>query len=77
MSDRILIVEDDKMIAELEPEMERHIKRWGQPSSMSSWKNAVANTRRIVSGRTEVVKKQLKNYFNLSDERMRELFPEG
>lgn len=67
----------DEMIAEMEPEMERHIKRWGWPRSMSQWRRDVNDVRDFLEVRTEIVKKQLKSFFNLSSERMKELFPNG
>lgn len=67
----------ESMVKELEPEMQRHINRWGAPSSMSSWKSYVSKMRKFVTSRTGIVKGHLKSYFSLSDAEMKELFPEG
>ncbi len=67
----------DEMIAEMEPEMERHIKRWGWPRSMSQWRSDVKDLRSFLEVRTQKAKKHLKDFFNLSSERMDELFPNG
>jgi spore coat protein CotH len=47
-TDRMLKILDEN-VAIVEPEMARQIARWGQPSSMNSWKNMVATLRRITS----------------------------
>ena len=65
----------DEMIAEMEPEMEKHIAKWRWPRSMSEWRGHVADARHFLEVRTENAKKNLQKYFKISDARMRELFP--
>ena len=67
----------EQMVDELEPEMARHIARWGYPKSMSAWKNDIDEIRDFLTVRTKNVKKHLQSYFHLSDARMAELFPNG
>lgn len=57
----------DEMTKELEPEMQRHIDRWGKPSSMSVWKKAIQTLRERIEARPEYAYKQLQSYFHLSD----------
>ncbi len=66
----------DEMVAEMEPEMERHISRWRAPSSMSAWESHIKDVRHFLEVRTRNVKQHLKREFNLSNERMKELFPD-
>ncbi|MHB1315459.1 MAG: lamin tail domain-containing protein [Christensenellales bacterium] len=67
----------DEMVKEMEPEMKRHIARWGHPDSVNEWKSCVAEVRAFLKDRTKNVKKHLQSQFNLSDGRMTELFPNG
>ncbi|NLB62350.1 MAG: hypothetical protein GX802_08075 [Clostridiales bacterium] len=64
----------EKMITELEPEMQRHIERWHRPSNYATWLSSIDNLRGIVAQRPEIMKTRIKRYFNLSDARMAELF---
>ena len=64
-----------EMAAKIESEIPRQHERWGEPS-VRSWNNSVNSVEYMLSYRAEICKKQLKNQFNLSDERMKELFPE-
>lgn len=57
----------DEMAAEMEPEMARHIARWGKPTSMETWKRNVASLRSIVAERPENAYAQLKHVFNVDD----------
>lgn len=66
----------DEMVAEMEPEMERHIQKWGSPT-MSVWKRSVDEVRDFLTDRPQIAKQHLKSYFNLSTERYNELFPNG
>ncbi len=66
----------DEMSAQIEPEIDNNAKRWGSPS-YSKWKSEKNFLRKVCKGRREVMKKQLKEYFNLSDSRMKKLFPNG
>lgn len=67
----------DEMVSEMEPEMERHIKRWRWPRSMSNWKTEVNKIENFLKVRGQNVKKHLKDFFKLSDSRMKQLFPNG
>ena len=66
----------DELVAQLEPEMERHIARWGAPSSYESWQNSVSKMRSSVAGRKEKMMKYMQDFFGFSDSRMHELFPD-
>ena len=67
----------DEMTAEMEPEMEKHIRKWGWPRSVTRWKSDVKELRGFLEVRTQNVKKHLKDFFKLSSDRMDELFPNG
>ncbi len=67
----------DSTVAEIENEMARHIKRWRAPRSYSSWEKEVKKLRKTLTTRTEQCMKSFQKYFDLSDERMAELFPDG
>jgi hypothetical protein len=67
----------DEMVKQIEPEMQNQVNRWNWPHSVSEWKSNVNELRQFIVKRPEFVKNFLKNQFNLSDERMKELFPEG
>ncbi len=60
----------DETAAELRPEMERHIKRWGSPSSLSAWEGEVKALRKCLADRPPYALKYLQNYFNLTDAQM-------
>ncbi|MBQ9941868.1 MAG: CotH kinase family protein [Christensenellaceae bacterium] len=72
----------DAMVAEIEPEMPRHIDRWGKasmpdcaasPASMEVWENNVASLKRMLREKVDITKADLQEFFNLSDARMKEL----
>ncbi len=67
----------DNMLGQIESEMPRHIDRHPYPRSLSGWKSEVKDLREIVAARTYYGKRNLQRFFNLSDERMAELFPDG
>ncbi len=67
----------DSTVADIDKEMKRHINRWHAPRSYSSWEKEVNKLRKILTKRTEQCIKSFQKYFDLSDERMAELFPEG
>lgn len=67
----------DEMTAMVDSELDRHIERWGRPSSRSKWESEVASLRSCIERRREYAKSNLQRYFSLSDERMAELFPNG
>lgn len=60
----------DEVVAEYEPEMERHIARWGHPTSISAWKKDVAELRTKVEKRPTVVLEQLRKEMKLSQSEM-------
>ncbi len=62
----------DAQIAAMEPEMARHIARWGTPSSLSSWKNSVNEVRKFIEQRPENALKNLQREFGLSDATLQE-----
>ena len=63
----------DEMVAEMEPEMPRHIARWGLPVSMTHWKTQVAVRYDYVERRPAIMLKQVQNHFAVPEARMQEL----
>ena len=63
----------DEIVAEMEPEMQRHIARWKQPSSYSKWQKEVQALRKKVAERPNVVLEQVRKEFNLSKAEMNEI----
>jgi len=57
----------DEYAAALRPEMARHIRRWGHPSSVSSWERSVKDLRELLEQRGSYALKQLQSNFGLSD----------
>ena len=70
-ADRLLGILDE-LVDEMEPEMERHIKKWGRPKSMSTWKSAVEDLRTWIKRRPEKALEQMQSYFGISDSQMAE-----
>ncbi|MCE5235218.1 MAG: lamin tail domain-containing protein [Clostridiaceae bacterium] len=58
----------DELAAEMEPEMARHIDRWGTPSSLSHWKSELDDIRSFLKNRPENALKNLRSTFGLSAE---------
>lgn len=56
----------DEMIAEMEPEMPRNIKKWNQPSSVSAWKKQTDILRQQISLRHEKIQTILRGEFDIS-----------
>ncbi len=77
LTDERLLSLFDGMAAMVESEIDRHIARWGRPSSRSKWESEVESLRSCISRRREYAKSNLQRTFGLSDERMAELFPNG
>lgn len=71
-TERVLGIFDD-MVAKMEPEMERHIKKWRTPRSMDTWKGELKRLRTAMEKREQIILKQLQSYFRVSNERMRNL----
>lgn len=63
----------NEMVAEIESEMPRNTERW--PNSWGGWDLHVGFVRQILVERPEIERNNLKTFFNLSEEEMRELFP--
>lgn len=57
----------------IDDEMPRHCDRWHKPASYEDWQGEVENLYRIIDGRNDLCRKQLKQYFNLSDEEAEKL----
>ena len=68
--------EVDRYVEMLTPEMPADRERWGY--TVSRWNSEVEKIRKILkdNGRTKNVLKDIKNHFNLSDEDMKEYFPQ-
>lgn len=73
--DRLLPIYDG-MIAEIESEMPRHLERWPKRAAFGTWEFNVAYVRDIIIEKPELERKHLQSFFRLSDEEMRELFPD-
>jgi len=54
----------------LQPYMERHIERWGEPSSMEYWETKVEDMRRFASQRLPELKTNLNNKFGIGSEKV-------
>ena len=67
----------DQMAAEIRPEMERNVARWGAPASVDAWEQKISDMKDTISLRWSAAVNELKTYFNLSDVQMKELFPNG
>ena len=63
----------DQVVAEMEPEMQRHIAKWKTPSSMSKWQKEVQTLRKKVAERPNVVLEQVRKEFNVSKDEMNAL----
>lgn len=72
--DRLLPIYD-AMVAEIESEMPRQKERW--PSYWGSWELHVDFVRQILIEKPELEKQHLQAFFNLSDDEIGELFPDG
>ena len=57
----------DELAAEVESEIPRQIKRYGFHTSVTAWKDKVAELKSIIGARKAVVYDQLKHYFNITD----------
>ena len=62
----------DEMVSTMEPEMSRHIKRWGTPSSISEWKSNVKDLRDCLEKRQSHALTYLQREFGFSDAQMQE-----
>ncbi len=58
----------DELVAEMEPEMPRQIKKWHKPSSMSNWKSNIHALRKTVEQRPEYALEQCRKFFGVSKE---------
>jgi hypothetical protein len=58
----------DRMEAEIEAEMPRHLQRWG--GSMSSWRSHVQRLRNFATQRPAIVLRHFQGKFGLSNKEM-------
>ena len=63
----------DQVVSELEPEMARHIARWGHPKSVSAWKSNVESLRKNLEKRPELALEHIRKEFKVSESEMNEL----
>ena len=66
----------DTLVAEMEPEMARHIARWGSrsaPASVKEWKENIESIRSWFKARPEYALESLKSYFKISSSELEEL----
>ena len=75
-TDRLLSLYDE-MVDSMRDEMPRTIKKWGDPSSMSYWEGKINDLRDNIENRRKYAIQGLQSYFGLSNERIKELFPNG
>ena len=66
-TDRLIAILDD-MVADMQPEMGRHVAKWRTPSSMAVWESEVAKLKSALIKRQDIVLKQLQRFFRVSDE---------
>jgi spore coat protein CotH len=57
-TDRLLEIYD-RMIAQIQPEMQMHINKWGVPATFDSWQRNVSTLRNIIEKKTALVRQQL------------------
>ena len=69
--DRIVPILDD-MVEQLRPELPRHISRWNELKSMSSWESEVAALRKCLQERPNYALKYLQSEFGFTDAQMEE-----
>lgn len=67
----------DEMAASARTEMQRTIEKWGKPRSMDYWEGQVADMRQDLIDRRKYAISGLKKYFDLSDDEISQLFPNG
>ena len=72
-ADRLIAILDE-YAALLAPEMPGQIRRWGGPASMDAWERNLAQMRSIIRGRPAQMQRNLQETFNITPERMHELF---
>jgi hypothetical protein len=77
LSEEKLISLFDDMVDSIRGEMPRTIERWGKPRSMDYWEGLIADMRQDLIDRRAYAISGLKSYFNLSDDQIRELYPNG
>lgn len=71
-TDRLLQLVEE-MAAEIRPEMERQVERWGMHDSVADWEQEIEGLKRNIAARRETALKQLQNMFGLTDEEMKAL----
>lgn len=71
-TDRLLRLVDE-MAAEIRPEMERQVERWGMHDSVADWEQEIEGLKRNITARRETALKQLQNMFGLTGEEMKAL----
>lgn len=72
-----LLAKFDGLVASIEDEIPATSAQWGFPASVSKWERDVESLRDIVEARRGAMIKGLQSYFGLSDDYMKELFPNG
>ncbi len=66
----------DELEQKMAPEMEAHYERWPDHGSVASWQRHIGRLREFADNRTGYMMQHMKDWFNLSDSRMTELFGE-
>jgi hypothetical protein len=68
LPDRVVGVIDD-MAAVIEPEMPRHLARWGRPTTLPDWRNQVNTMRNFAQNRPAAAREHLRAHFGLGQDR--------
>ncbi len=77
LSTENLLSHFDALVDSIEDEIPRTAAKWPDPSSASQWQKDIKSLREIIAERREYIVEDFQNYFNLSDEYMKQLFPNG
>jgi len=56
----------DSIVGIIQPEMGKHIERWSSPSTIQNWNWEVDRIRDFTDSRTDIVRNQLKQFFNFA-----------
>jgi len=54
----------------IEPEISKHIERWGHPTSVFDWKQDLDNMRDFINTRAQVIGKELEKHFDVDVSKM-------
>ncbi len=75
-TDRLLALYDG-MVNSIKGEIPHTSSKWGFPSSVGRWERDTQNMRNVIEKRRGYMIENLQNYFHLSNDDMKALFPNG